>query len=188
MTTENQGMDPYEAVIADLKAQRAKIDETIAVLTSLRSGAGAVGTAHGTSSATGQGAVVETAGMYLGMSIADATKKLLALRMRTMGNVDIARELQAGGLAMTSKDPVNTVGSVLTRRFNEVGDIVKIGRGIWGLKEWYPGRTFKPSGKAAPPQAEPERSEGEHNDLNARYDERIAEIIGDHAGEQSDDQ
>jgi hypothetical protein len=31
----------------------------------------------------------------------------------------------------------------LTRRFIEVGDIVKIGRGVWGLKEWYPGRSFK---------------------------------------------
>ena len=48
---------------------------------------------------------------------------------------------------MNSKDPVNTVGSVLTRRFGEVGDVVKVGRGIWGLKEWYPGRSFKPSDK-----------------------------------------
>lgn len=25
----------------------------------------------------------------------------------------------------------------------EVGDIVRVGRGTWGLKEWYPGRSFK---------------------------------------------
>jgi hypothetical protein len=24
-----------------------------------------------------------------------------------------------------------------------VGDLVKVGRGTWGLKEWYPGRSFK---------------------------------------------
>lgn len=50
---------------------------------------------------------------------------------------------------LTSADPVNVVGSVLTRRFNQVGDVVKVGRGIWGLKEWYPGRNFKPVSRAA---------------------------------------
>jgi hypothetical protein len=25
----------------------------------------------------------------------------------------------------------------------EVGDVVRVGRGTWGLKEWYPGRSFK---------------------------------------------
>lgn len=145
MTADNQGIDPYEAVLADLHAQRAKIDQAIAVLTSLRGG----GPLPPVGAAQPENGIVETAGMFLGMSITDATKKLLAMRKTTLGNVEIARALQAGGLAMTSKDPVNTIGSVLTRRFNEVGDVVKVGRGIWGLKEWYPGRNFKPANKAA---------------------------------------
>ncbi len=144
MTTDIRGIDPYEAVIADLKAQRDKIDETIALLSGLRGGTAAASAP----TQTGHVVVVETAGMYLGMSIVDAAKKLLSLRKRTLGNVEIARELQDGGLAMNSKDPVNTIGSVLTRRFNEVGDVVKVGRGIWGLKEWYPNRTFKPASKS----------------------------------------
>jgi len=148
MTEAIAGPDPYDAVLADLRAQRDKIDQTIAVLTSLRGGSSVLVAAVSAPLSTGEGPVVETAGMFLGMSITDATKKLLALRKRTMGNADIARELQAGGLAMNSKDPINTVGSVLTRRFHEVGDVVKVGRGIWGLKEWYPGRTFKPSNKS----------------------------------------
>jgi hypothetical protein len=36
--------------------------------------------------------------MFLGMSIPEAVKKLLASRKRTMNNVEIARELKAGGL------------------------------------------------------------------------------------------
>jgi len=48
---------------------------------------------------------------------------------------------------MKSADPVNTVGAVMTRRFQQVGDVVKVGRGVWGLKEWYPNRSFKPSSK-----------------------------------------
>lgn len=148
MTEAIAGSDPYEAVLADLRAQRDKIDQTIAVLTSLRGGSSVPFAGVTAPISPREPSVVETAGMFLGMSITDATKKLLALRKRTMGNADIARELQAGGLAMNSKDPINTVGSVLTRRFHEVGDVVKVGRGIWGLKEWYPGRTFKPNGKA----------------------------------------
>lgn len=60
-----------------------------------------------------------------------------------MGNAEIAAALQAGGLVMGSAEPSNTVGSILTRRYDQVGDIVKVGRGIWGLQEWYPNRSFK---------------------------------------------
>lgn len=150
MTVENPG-DPYEVVIADLLAKRVQIDQAIALLAAVRSGGVPL---VGATVSTAENGIVETAGMFLGMSIADATKKLLAMRKRTMGNADISRELQAGGLVLTGKDPVNVVGSVLTRRFNDVGDVVKVGRGIWGLKEWYPGRNFKPIGKAvlAPPE------------------------------------
>ena len=141
---ENQPPDPYESVIKDLLAKREQIDQTITLLTSLRGGSASMPLAGNVD--TG---IEETAGMFLGMSISDGAKKLLAMRKKTLGNVEIARELQAGGMAMNSKDPINTVGAVLTRRFNDVGDIVKVGRGIWGLKEWYPGRSFKPAVKNA---------------------------------------
>ena len=42
---------------------------------------------------------------------------------------------------MTSADPLNTVGAVLTRRFKETDDIVTVERGTWGLREWYSGRS-----------------------------------------------
>ncbi|MDH7974266.1 hypothetical protein QH494_18925 [Sphingomonas sp. AR_OL41] len=165
MNAESSGIDPYDAVLADLRAKREQIDQAISVIENLRSG---VRAAHpfarvaSESHANDQG-IIETAGMFLGMSIVDASKKLLALRKKTLGNVEIARELQAGGLAFSGSDPVNVVGSVLTRRFNNVGDVVKIGRGIWGLKEWYPGRTFKPSGKGSGGSASKESTdEGQH--------------------------
>jgi hypothetical protein len=55
---------------------------------------------------------------------------------------------------MNSVDPINTVGSVLTRRFAQVGDIVRVGRGTWGLADWYPNRTFKKPGPKGSPAAE----------------------------------
>lgn len=149
MTTENAPKTSYEAVLADLRAKRAEIDATIRTLemmSGLKSSDTGVGKSFLGEEITDASAESE-AGLFLGMSIVDATKKLLALRKRAMGNPEIARELKAGGLVLNSADPVNTIGSVLTRRFNQIGDVVKISRGTWGLKEWYPNRTFKSSGK-----------------------------------------
>lgn len=146
MSAEIAALDPYETVLADLRAKRDQIDQTITLLSALRAGGGASATA---AVAPQEAAIVETAGMFLGMSIPDGTKKLLAIRKRTLGNAEIAKELQAGGLVLTSAEPANVIGSVLSRRFLQVGDIVKVGRGIWGLKEWYPGRNFKPTSKGS---------------------------------------
>lgn len=77
------------------------------------------------------------------MSIPEAAKKLLAARRQPLRNPEIVAGFKAGGFHLGSKDPVNTVGAVLTRRANDVGDIVKVARGTWGLKEWFPGRSFK---------------------------------------------
>ena len=142
-------LDPYDAVLADLRAKREAIDAAIATLESLRDGR--LGIAAPAWQSTFPTKTVEPgddAGMFLGMSISDAAKKLLKLRMRALSNAEIMKELQAGGLVLSSNEPQNVIGSVLTRRFGNVGDIVRVDRGVWGLKEWYPGRTFKPGVKA----------------------------------------
>jgi hypothetical protein len=171
---QNQAPDPYESVINDLLAKRAQIDQTIALLTELRGGGGSAAPM----AQTAENGIIETAGMFLGMSIADATKKLLAMRKQTLGNVEITRELQAGGMALGSKDPVNTVGAVLTRRFNEVGDVVKVGRGIWGLKEWYPGRSFKPASRVSEILADVGKSALDLQGARAISDDEAVAILG----------
>lgn len=141
MSSENQSLDPYVAVLADLRAQRDKIDQAIQLIESLRGGGAAL--AASSSAAASQDVAVNDPGAFLGMTIPDAARKLLAARRKTLSNSEIVTALKAGGLAMNSVDPINTVGSVLTRRFNTVGDIVRVGRGVWGLAEWYPNRSFK---------------------------------------------
>jgi hypothetical protein len=141
MSAESTFSDPYEAVLADLRAKRAQIDQAIAAIEAIRIGAPIPGTAA--SASNSQELPAEGPGWLLGMTIPEAAKKLLTARHQTMRNAEIAEAFKTSGLAMNSADPVNTIGSVLTRRANEVGDIVKVGRGLWGLKEWYPGRSFK---------------------------------------------
>lgn len=144
MSAESQGFDPYEAVLADLRAKRDQLDQAIAAIESVRGGVPGAG--QGTPG--GNPVPAEGPGAFLGMTIVDAAKKLLANRRQPLKNPDIAAAFKAGGLVLQSAEPANTIGSVLTRRANEVGDVVRIGRGTWGLKEWYPGRNFNKKDKA----------------------------------------
>lgn len=142
--------DPYEVVLADLRAKRDEIDRTIETLSALS------GTARAAQPQVAHGAIPpipapqDGPGAFLGMSISDAAKKALGAQRRPLGNIEIAKMLKDGGLHMNSAEPANTVGSVLSRRFQQIGDIVKVGRGMWGLKEWYPNQTFKTQ-RGAPP-------------------------------------
>ena len=145
MSTESTDFDPYAIVLADLKAKRDQIDQAIQAIESVRSGGASPPTnASSVDAPTREGA-------FLGMSISEATKALLQSRRKQLNNTEILAALKAGGMVLNSADPLNTVGAVLTRRAKETGDLVKVGRGIWGLKEWYPGRSFgskKDSAKA----------------------------------------
>jgi hypothetical protein len=157
MTSENSIPDPYESVLLDLRAKRDQINQAIRLLESLRSG-GAPASASAPNGGLPENESVDSPGAFLGMSIHEAAKKLLAARRRALGNAEIAAALKAGGLVMNSADPINLMGSILTRRAHQVVDIVKVGRGIWGLKEWYPNRTFKSGSKAGGEAAKGETS------------------------------
>jgi hypothetical protein len=175
--------DPYEAVLADLRAKRQQIDNTIALLEGLRSGGGNP-VSHG------GGAPAESArqpgnrpdlgpGAFLGMTIPDAVRKLLATERRQMQTSEIVVQLERGGLVLTSADKVNTVGSVLLRRFNTVGDVVRVSRGLWGLQEWYPGRRFPGSkGKPDDPKAEEQEEPAVGNESDPLPDRPTAAPAG----------
>ncbi|MGE3626155.1 MAG: winged helix-turn-helix domain-containing protein [Hyphomicrobiales bacterium] len=168
MTAESKGFDPYDAVIADLRSKREQIDQAIQLIESLRGGMSIPGVPQSSSAPTGSESALGP-GAFLGMSIPDATKKLLRVRKQALGNAEIVQALKAGGMAMESQDPVNTVGSVLTRRFNTQGDIVRVARGTWGLAEWYPGRSFN--------KKKGGQKNGEGESEKADEDARLAEEL-----------
>jgi hypothetical protein len=165
--SDAQKSDPYDLVLADLRAQRQQIDQTIALLEALRNRP-ALGAMAGITPSFIGGAGLPTPeapaaaaphtdamgpGAFLGLTIVDAAKKLLAQERRQLNNSQIFEAFKRGGLILNSADPLNTVGSVLNRRFQQVGDIVRVARGTWGLKEWYPNRSFK-SAKQGEPKSE----------------------------------
>src|ERR1700754_1330521 len=99
MSTESMESDPYAAVLADLKAKRDQIDQAIQAIEALRGGAAqtAGGAAASASPPPADGPVA-----YLGLSIPDAARKLLATRRQPMSNADVYAGLKAGGLHMNS--------------------------------------------------------------------------------------
>lgn len=158
MADESKGIDPYEAALADLYQRREQLNQAIGLLESIRGGTvgASAGTASGVSNGAGAGSTKpETElGSLLGLSIVDAAKKLLAQHRRPLKNPEIATLFKQGGLHLNSKDWTNTIGAVLTRRFQEIGDIVRVDRGTFGLKEWYPNRSFGKKDATKPESAE----------------------------------
>ena len=106
----------YEAVLNDLRAQRDRLDAAIRALEAL---------------------VPEPApGAYRGMSLLAASKKVLETKGKCQRTRDILRALQEGGVALSGKSPINTVGAILNTQVKKGGDIVRVRRGVWSLARW----------------------------------------------------
>lgn len=135
----------YEAVIADLVAKRDAINATIASLqalsgSSVTSMPASAKDRENMSDSTTESLPEE--GRFLGMSIVEGTRIILTSKRKKLKTSQIVEYLEAGGMEFSSASVTNTVGSVLRRHMKNSGDIVAPDRGYWGLKEWYPGRSF----------------------------------------------
>lgn len=130
----NTGVD-YASVLADLRARREALDKAITAIEQItgQPTSGMAAQPDGTHEDIRDDA-------FFGMSIPDATKKLLSIKKRPQSTQEIAEQLKVGGMAHTSENFANTVGSVLNRADRNDAGIAKVGRGKWGLSEWYPGR------------------------------------------------
>lgn len=126
----------YDAVLVDLKARKAQLEAAISAIEMITSQVGSPLPGGGGSTAIGPSA-------FLGMSIADATKKHLGTVKEKQSTQEIIEALTAGGLPPSK---YTTVYNILTRRQKQVGDIVNM-KGDWGLAEWYPNHRFPAKGK-----------------------------------------
>jgi hypothetical protein len=124
----------YRAVLADMRTRRAALDRAIAGLEAVlgeSSSSGELGAPNG----VGQEIQADT---FVGRNISEATAHYLRMVGRPARSTEAVTEaLNRGGLVVTQP----SVGTVLLRSHNRgEGEIVRVGRGIWGLAEWYPGR------------------------------------------------
>lgn len=143
MSDTPPSIDPIDALIAQMEAKMAKIQTAIEALRAVRGEFSVSGSVPMESlvratdtTSSGKSDWENDATLFRSMTIPEATIKLLKLADRPLKNPEIAQYLQNGGLIMNSESAVNTVGSILTRRYQKVGDIQKHGRGTWVLREW----------------------------------------------------
>jgi len=75
---------------------------------------------------------------FFRLSVPDAIKKYLNIAKRPKTAKDITAALDAGGLTHQAKNLYQTVYPTLLR-MEDAKDVVRVGKGEWGLTEWYPG-------------------------------------------------
>jgi hypothetical protein len=137
--------DPYDAVIADIDAKIAQLQQTKAALEAVRAGKTITNQDTGATKPSELSTEV-TPGTFHGMSIVEATKQLLAMRKKALGTPEITESIMAGGVVFSTSTPGNTVGSVLHRESAKPnGGVISVGRGTWALPAWHsnPGRFRK---------------------------------------------
>lgn len=130
--------DPYEAALTDIEAKLRQLDQSREELLHTKKSLVAL-RGDSTSSApgiSGQTSTFSDSGVFYGMTIAEAAKTFLMLRKVPMSSAEILAGLKAGGLPMSTANPINNVASVLYRRRIDIGDVILVSRGIWGLAEW----------------------------------------------------
>lgn len=136
--------NPYDLVIADLEAQRDKLNTAIDALKGLQklgvsfrhlaSGFAAPGQ-HQAPDVPGPSTIPHDA--FYGMTVIDAAKKYLGWggNRLTRPHAELCEAIREGGFQTNATNFREVVRSTLGRH----PDFVKI-KGQWGLKEWYMGR------------------------------------------------
>ena len=129
----------YDAVIADLEAQRAEIDMTIAVL---RRRAGQSPDGGGSPG----GREIHSA-TFLNKSIPEAARMYLEMcNKRPQKTEQIAEALQRGGMTTKATNFAGMLQTILRRTETATGEFMRTSAGEWILPEWI-GK--KPMPKAA---------------------------------------
>ncbi len=132
----------YEAVLADLEAKKAAIDEAIAGIRRMMGQGQAVSTGV-SGKMINPNAIPSDA--FFGMSIPEAIRKYLGIVRKPRTTKDISEALEGGGITHTSKNFYATVSTTIGRMLDKEKGLAKIGS-EYGLLEWYPGRKGKTSG------------------------------------------
>jgi hypothetical protein len=138
----------YSAVLADLEAKRAVLDNSIAgIRQMLNLGVEQNPPAPGAGvDRTDQPATRVQFDSFFRMTMPDAVVKYLEMSKRPQTVSEITKALQEGGLPTTAKNLMPLVGSRLSR-MKSAGEVANV-QGKWGLAAWYPAARTQATGKS----------------------------------------
>ena len=134
--------NPYQTVLDDLVARRAKLDAAIsAIRETMMGSAGTPPTptpAHTNGSGLAGGTTTpRRKDEFSEMTVLDAAKQFLATSNRAQSAREIADALLDGGYPFTTDNPLNTVGASLYRSEGKSG-VVRVSKGLWGIDHLRP--------------------------------------------------
>lgn len=129
----------YAAVLADLRTRRAQLDTAIQALEAVVGlPAGAARSPAPKAPPPDSEAVPKS---FVGLSVLDAAKSHLQRTGHSLRTTEILSGLQRGGVALTGKSPINSLGAILNSNLKKGVGIVRERRGVWGLATWHAPRS-----------------------------------------------
>ena len=133
---QQHGAIDYSAVLADLRAKRAAIDQLIQGVEQIIGIKAVAAVTPANGGPPGGAAQSVRDDSFFNMGIVDAVKKYLAMSKQPRSLTDIIAALESGGFVHDSANFYATVHSSLLRREKQVKDVVRVKR-QWALSEWY---------------------------------------------------
>jgi len=123
----------YQVVLKDLHKRRREIDAAITAVEAMcRTAPQVAPEREGPMPPRGSDA---PQGRFKGVTIVEASRRVLEEAGKPMHVSDILRIIREGGVVVTSVDPANTVGSIINRAAKHTGQFKRVGRGTWALAE-----------------------------------------------------
>lgn len=129
----------YAAVLANLRNRRAQLDAAIQALEAVVGvPAGATQTPAPKATLPDTHAPMKS---FVGLSLLDAAKSHLQRTGHSLRTTEILSGLQQGGVALTGKSPINSLGAILNSNLKKGAGIVRERRGVWALATWHAPRS-----------------------------------------------
>jgi hypothetical protein len=85
---------------------------------------------------------------FYGLGLFQACPKQLSLAEKPQSSQEIWQALDAEGYKTAHSDPIRAVNDALRRRVKTYGDVLPVGGGKWGRKEWYTEEQLKEIAKS----------------------------------------
>ncbi|HEY6126976.1 MAG TPA: hypothetical protein VIW23_02230 [Candidatus Acidoferrum sp.] len=124
----------YKAVLEDLKAKKASLEQAIAAVEAIVGG----GLGDATVLNGGSTSKAIEADTFIGLNILQASEKYLQIVGRPAKTTEqIAAGLNKGGLTVSQ----GSVSTILRRSDNGDSPVTRVGRSLWGLASWYPNKS-----------------------------------------------
>jgi len=136
----NKNASPdYAAVLEDLIRRRATLDAAIQALEVV---VGApTGVPRSPTPTPTPPRTQASAKSFVGLSLIDAATTHLQRTGHSLRTTEILGALQQGGVALTGKSPINSLGAVLNSNLKKGSALVRERRGVWALAAWHASRS-----------------------------------------------